>query len=581
MGGDAHRDCGDGPASPRADDPAVLSVLQQVFGHASWRSRQREAIDAVLAGRDVVLTLPTGQGKSLCYQLPALILEGLTLVVSPLIALMQDQVQALRERGVRASFVNSTLSSSERASRLADAARGAFDLLYVTPERFRSEAFLEILPDLDVTRLAVDEAHCISSWGHDFRPDYTRLGEYRKLLGDPPTIALTATATTRVVEEICTFLRLDDPRIERAGIERPNLFLAVHEVADREERLDLLATRIREIGGAGIVYTALIRELEDLHGELARRGVETLVYHGKLSAHERKDMQQRFMASENDVVLATNAFGMGIDKADIRFILHLQIPRTLEAWTQEVGRAGRDGAPSWCELFYLEEDLAVQQTFVEWANPSREYLTLVYETLESWGERVQTKDLGDLRAELLVKNRHDNRVGICLRWLEVLGVIRGNFEDHDLRVVRPLRDRDLPETVGSVGKRDHDLRNLLSMLSFAKEHTRCRRVLLAEHFELETPLAPCGGCDVCTDAAVWRSEHLTKREQTALEPAARSGSFARGDWVEVDRRFRGQVLRVEGRGRSLRLVVEDAKDLERRTVDPNRRRVRRIREGDG
>ncbi|MCB9890104.1 MAG: ATP-dependent DNA helicase RecQ [Planctomycetes bacterium] len=564
------------------------SILRDAFGLRKWRPHQREAVGAVLAGRDVVVTLPTGHGKSLVYQLPAVALDGLMLVVSPLIALMEDQVGALRARGFRAACLNSLQESSQRRETLAAALRGEYDLLYVTPERFRSPAFRGSLDDLGVVRLAVDEAHCISAWGHDFRPDYSRLGAYREALGDPPTIALTATATARVTREIVESLRLRDPLIVRAGIERPNLFFAVRTIESRDERLDHLADRLGSIDGPGIVYTSLIRDLEEFHVELARRGIETLVYHGKLSTSERQAMQDRFMTSERSIVLATNAFGMGVDKADIRFVIHAQIPRTLEAWTQEIGRAGRDGRPSFCELLYFEEDLAIQQTFVDWANPSIEYMMLVYETLRGWGERVQTKDLDDLRAELLVKNRHDNRVSICLRWLEVLEVTAGSFEGHDLRVVRELNPDEFPEWAGSGEKRDHDLRALLEMLRFAKERERCRRQLLADHFDLDAAPDACGRCDVCASTDEFVATSFERRQApSSLRASERSNEaspshclpdveFERGDWVEVGKGLRGQIVRVERTGRSVRLIIQDATSLEECSIDPRRRRVRRL-----
>ncbi len=564
------------PNDPAANPSDPERVLRERFGLPAFRGPQRAAIEAVLAGRDALVTMPTGAGKSLVYQLPALMLEGLTLVVSPLIALMQDQVDALRRRGIAATFVNSSLGAQERRARLAAAARGEFDLLYVTPERFRSPAFLETLPALRVVRLAIDEAHCISEWGHDFRPDYWRLGEYRALLGDPPTVALTATATLEVAEDIVRSLRLVDPLVIRTGIERPNLFLAATRAETREELLALLLERIAAIDGPGIVYSTLIRDLEELHVELARRGVPSLVYHGKLSARERRSMQERFMASEREVVLATNAFGMGVDKADIRFVIHAQLPGTIEAWTQEVGRAGRDGAPAWCELLAHEEDLAIQQRFVQWANPSREYLLSVYETLAGWGERVQTKDLDDLRDELLVKNRHDQRVALCLRWLEVLGVTRGAFETGDFELVRPLDPAELPALVGAPEKERADLEALLATWRFATQDAPCRRRRLAEHFSLPAPEAPCGACDACTDPAAWRGANLRARpapvESPPAAPSAPPAEFQRGDWVEVDGRHLGRVLRVEGQGRRTRLVIEDASDLRQRTLDPRRAR---------
>ncbi|MCC7011315.1 MAG: RecQ family ATP-dependent DNA helicase [Planctomycetes bacterium] len=556
--------------------PDIDAALRERFGLSAFRGPQREVIEAFVAGRDVLLTMPTGAGKSLCYQLPAVVLGGLTLVVSPLIALMQDQVDALRRKGVRAAFVNSSLDATQRRERLEAAARGKLELLYVTPERFRSADFEEFLPRLRIVRMAVDEAHCVSQWGHDFRPDYSRLGEYRARIGRPPTIALTATATPKVAADIVGMLALHEPLIVRTGIERPELFLGVTKVELAEEKVPLLAERVRSIDGPGIVYSTLIRDLEALHVELKRSGIDTLVYHGKLSPQERRKMQARFMASERDVVLATNAFGMGVDKEDIRFVLHAQIPRTLEAWTQEVGRAGRDGRPAWCELCYFEEDLAIQQGFVEWANPSREYLLHVYETLRAWGERVQAKELDDLRDELLIKNRADNRVSICLKWLEVLGVLEGSFETHDLRLVRELDPAQLPESVGSVDKRRSDLEGLLAMARFAGGAEECRRATIARHFGLAEPDGPCAACDVCIKASTWRNAHLVERPTTLAAPLASEPQWRRGDWVRVNHRHLGQIVKVEGEGRRVRLTVESTSDLQRRTVDPRRDHVERV-----
>ncbi|MCL4140040.1 UNVERIFIED_CONTAM: hypothetical protein GTU68_051038 [Idotea baltica] len=584
-------------------DTELRTALQKHFGHADFRGAQLPMIRAVIEGRDVLFTLPTGGGKSLVYQLPAILLDGLTLVVSPLIALMKDQVDGLRRAGVRASEVNSAVSPKDRRKRLAAAQNGELDLLFITPERFRSPSFLNVLPNLNVTRLAVDEAHCISHWGHDFRPDYHRLGIYRQLLGSPPTIALTATATPDVAQDICESLELRDPVVHRGGVERENLFLAASQVFLAEEKVPLLADRISSIRGPGIVYSALIRDLEHLHEELRRRGIHSLVYHGKLSTHERKRMQERFMASDSEVVLATNAFGMGVDKADIRFVLHAQIPRTLEAWAQEVGRAGRDGKPSLCELIYFEEDVAIQQNFINWANPSREYLVGVYEVLRGWGERLQAKDLDDLRDELLIKNRGDNRVSICLKWLEVLGVTAGSFESHDLQLVAELDLDELPDFVGSEGKLRSDLEGLLGMVRFASGG-ECRRVTLNRHFGLPVESETCDACDVCQAADAWRTDHFEPRPAEASEASAdaerpkppavdarASGSgeqtlapgssepddgFQRGDWVRIKGRSLGQVVRVDRQGGRIKLTVEDTHSLKRRTVDPSRVKVERI-----
>ena len=579
----------------------VHRVLRSSFGLEAFRPHQEEVVQAVLAGRDTLLCLPTGGGKSLTYQLPAVLLEGLTLVVSPLIALMDDQVRALQGRGVRAACVHSQIERPERERRLDAAVRGELDLLYVTPERLRSPAFRARVPELAVARLAIDEAHCVSQWGHDFRPDYSRLALYRAELGDPPTLAVTATATPRVADDICERVGLREPLVVRAGIERPNLFLAATEVFDEDERLELVAARLRTLEGAGIVYLTRIRELERLAEDLRAAGLSTLAYHGGMSAHERRRAQRRWTESDDEVVLATPAFGLGVDKPDCRFVLHAQAPRTLEAWLQELGRAGRDGAPAWCELLFHEEDIEVQRSFVRWANPSREYLLQVHDFLASLGERLALYELDDVRKELLVKERHDRRLELCLRWLDTLGVTRGSLEDRDLEFLRPLQPSELPDAVGSEEKERGDLLALLGVVEAVRDRTTCRRVLFGRHFGLEVG-ARCGACDACVDAGAELERrhgggargHAGARIAGTGPPAVESRAggpkdpgdeggqapFQRGDWVRVGRsRQYGRVVRVEGHGARLRLVIESQTDLRRRTVDPRRVSVERLELG--
>ncbi len=554
-------------------------ILKETFGIDQYRPHQQEAVEAVLAGRDVLLTMPTGGGKSLVYQLPAVVLEGLTLVVSPLISLMKDQVDALERKGVAATYVNSSLSAAEREKRLEAAVGGKLDLLFVTPERFRSPVFEAVIPKLNVTRLAVDEAHCISQWGHDFRPDYSRLAEYRQRLGNPPTLALTATATPPVAADIVKHLSLRDPVIVRAGLERANLFLASQQVYDQQQKVDRIEEILKQVFGAGIIYGSVIRDLTALHEELRRRGWQTLFYHGELSQSERRAMQEQFMASEDQIILATNAFGMGIDKADIRFVIHTQVPRTFEAWMQEIGRAGRDGKPAWCELLYLEEDLAVQHQFIEWANPSLDYFVGVYRTLERWGSRIVSKDIDDLRSELLYKNKADHRVNISLKWLEVLGLTEGSFEQHNLRIAASLDVDALPQSVGCEDKRRADLEGLLGVVRFASGSEVCRRQSIAVHFELEPLSDSCGACDVCMDAVAELEKQFTPR-QTKPTPL-RTAKFERGDWVRVDGRHIGQIVKVRGQGDRIKLIVESATDLRKREVDPRRQRVRKMENQSG
>ena len=284
------------------------------------------------------------------------------------------------------------------------------------------------------------------------------------------------------------------------------------------------------------------------------------------------------MRSENQVVLATNAFGMGIDKADVRFVIHVQIPRNLESWVQEIGRAGRDGKPAWCELIYLEEDIAIQQNFIQWANPSREFMVGVYRTLSNWGERIVTKDLDDLRKELLYKDKADNRVSICLKWLEVLGITQGCFETGNLRIAQKIDPDQLPEMIGNEDKHKADLHGLLKIMQFAlNAQNKCRRTVIAEHFELDDQLPGCHACDACGD----RDAHLVKQFEPrpigdVQTSSTRDDHFERGDWVRVDGRHIGQVIKVQKRGRDIELTVESAGDLRKRTVNIRRQRVEKI-----
>jgi ATP-dependent DNA helicase RecQ len=341
---------------------------------------QREVIEAVLSGRNAVVVMPTGAGKSLCYQLPATILSGTTLVISPLIALMKDQVEQLCAKGISATYINSTLDESERSERLAKLRSGAFKLVYVAPERFRSGAFLDALSQVQIDLFAVDEAHCISQWGHDFRPDYALLGRVRKKLRPPRTVALTATATPEVRDDLVKSLLMKDPQVFVAGFDRSNLFLEVAAVTGEAERRHAVLA-VAEEKGSGIVYCSTRKGAEALFDTLKGNGRTVVMYHAGMTDEERDKAQDQFMASPNSIAVATNAFGMGIDKPDIRFVVHAQIPKAVEAYYQEIGRAGRDGKPARAVLLFNHSDVYTQERLIESTHPSETVFSDVWNIL--------------------------------------------------------------------------------------------------------------------------------------------------------------------------------------------------------
>ncbi|HVG01415.1 MAG TPA: RecQ family ATP-dependent DNA helicase [Nitrospira sp.] len=343
------------------------------FGFSAFRPGQREVIDAVLSRRDAMAIMPTGQGKSLCYQLPATLLPGLTLVISPLIALMQDQVNGLRAHKIAASAFHSGLSEVERDRVILDLKLRRLQLLYLAPERMQHERFLRLLRSLWVSLLVVDEAHCISQWGHDFRPDYLHIGRLRKELDNPPCLALTATATARVQRDLCDRLSLHDPLRLVTGFRRPNLALSVHPCRSRQEKFSALERLLRDHEtGTILIYCATRRTVEEVATRLEQLHSFVRYYHAGLLDEERRLIHDEFCRGHIRILVATNAFGMGIDKSDVRLVVHFDIPGSLEAYYQEVGRAGRDGQAAACVLLFHERDLATQKYFIQQASKEPE-----------------------------------------------------------------------------------------------------------------------------------------------------------------------------------------------------------------
>jgi ATP-dependent DNA helicase RecQ len=375
---------------PVSNARSAREALQQYFGFTDFREGQAEVIESVLAGRDTVVVMPTGGGKSLCYQLPALMLDGVTLVVSPLIALMKDQVDQLAARNIASTFINSSISYAEANKRLSKLRMGEYKLVYVAPERFRSQTFMDSIAETQVRLFAVDEAHCISHWGHDFRPDYLKLKEAAHRLGRPQIIALTATATPQVRADISEQLGITDPHVSVAGFDRPNLALRVLHTATEKEKLDVLKHLIQTSTGSGIIYAATRKSVEQISAKLKLAGLSVELYHGGMEEGERSRAQDAFMSGKTQAIVATNAFGMGIDKSDIRFVAHFHLPGSIEAYYQEVGRAGRDGLPADCAMLFNYADTRTQQFFIEGSNPSPELISRVYKEITSFGaEKVE------------------------------------------------------------------------------------------------------------------------------------------------------------------------------------------------
>ena len=399
----------------------ALSSLRQHFGFDDFREGQREVIHAILAGKDAVVVMPTGSGKSLCYQLPALMLEGATVVVSPLIALMKDQVDALRARGLPATFVNSSIDEREQRTRIDGLRGGKFKLVYVAPERFRSNRFLDALKSINVSLFAVDEAHCISTWGHDFRPDYLRLKAVAQSLSARQTIALTATATPYVRQDIVQQLGLSKPETFVSGFDRPNLSIDVVHTEKERHKFAHIKRLAKAHEGSGIIYASTRKAVEQVALELREFDLKVTAYHAGMSDVARVKAQEEFMAGRTQMIVATNAFGMGIDKPDIRFVVHYQMPGSIEAYYQEIGRAGRDGLASSCVLLFNYADKNTHDFFVEGSYPSRETVQDVYDALIAIGRKRVELSATELAKRAGVRN--DMAVQSALYLLERAGHI--------------------------------------------------------------------------------------------------------------------------------------------------------------
>lgn len=490
------------------------------FGIEHFRPGQREVLEAIFSGRDVLALMPTGAGKSLCYQLPALFLPKPVVVVSPLLALMRDQQQKADDAKIAVEKLDSTQKVGETSEIEELIEAGIPQLLYVTPERLENSEFLSMLAQTGVSLLAIDEAHCISEWGHDFRPAYLSLRYVRERLGNPPVLAVTATATERVIEDILRELKAPDAVVVNEGTERDNLEWSVHHTVNSTTKQLHLLDLISHEQGKGIVYTASIRSANEVYLWLSARGICAERYHGKLPRRERERVQTEFMAGKIKALVATKAFGLGIDKPDIRFVYHYEFPDSLETYYQEAGRAGRDGRPARAVLLYRLEDRRIQRYFLRGKYPNAAEIRSVLNAMPAAnGSAVQLLTAASIAERAGLPRR---RTKVVLHLLRGTGLVRRGMRGYRVQAGRELADEELDRLLASYAERArNDLDRLDEMMRYA-ESTRCRKQILRSYFG-EPEGEPCGVCDNCRAPEPGRGDLRSPPEAVSVRSA--SGEF--------------------------------------------------------
>lgn len=475
--------------------------LLENFKYDSFRFPQKEIIEKTLAHESLLALMPTGAGKSLTYQFVATLCAGdeLVLVISPLIALMQDQTQKAMDYGIQATFINSALSAEQKEHRMQQIGEGQYKLIFVAPERFRKPAFWQCLEKRKIKLFVVDEAHCISLWGHDFRPDYAKLEDYREKLGRPTLLALTATATADVQQDIAKQFKLDlNKDLILGGLERPNLSLNILETYANEDKNEkLLELLAKHADQSGIIYFSLIQTLENAARFLYQNKIHFQKYHGDLPRDQRRRNQNDFITGKVPWILATPAFGLGIDKSNIRAVIHYEIPSSIEAYFQEVGRGGRDGLPAFGYFLYSEDDLTIQMQFLNWAYPEKEFIEKVYDLIDSRPEVVAQNGFEFLREQMVFKNKKDYRVNAAVSILTRWGCLEETSTPFGFKAVQAPQDENFTREDQNLLKKEHQ-KKLLALLRFIQNIELCRLVQIYAYFGYNKKEV-CGICDVCRD----------------------------------------------------------------------------------
>ncbi len=481
--------------STRKKENEILAAAQKNFGFESLRPGQEDAIRALLSGKDTLVVQPTGSGKSAIYQIAALLTHGATLVVSPLIALQKDQVDSIKEQGAPdAVVINSTQRVSETREAREKIEEGSGKYIFLAPEQLRKQETMDTLESAGISLFVVDEAHCISEWGHDFRPDYLRLGPAIERLGHPAILAMTATASPEVRQEIIERLGMRDPKIIVHGFDRPNIYLRVYRFPTEHEKLQAVVHRVRWTDKPGIVYVATRKNAERIMRLLEEEGTAALFYHGGLKASEREEIQERFMSGDAEVIVATNAFGMGIDKADVRFVYHYDIPDSLDSYYQEIGRAGRDGAKAEAGLFFRQEDLGVQKFRAGEGKLEPEQIEQVAGIISDQEGPVEPEEIAD-KTDL-----SERKLTTVIHRLEDVGAL----EVLPTGEVELSEGTDLTQAAEAAAEQQEHRKQMrkerLRQLQEYTDTSGCRREHLLRYFG-DNFTGPCANCDNCEAAA--------------------------------------------------------------------------------